>query len=559
MITESVIASCPLCHQEHHTSRGAESVPCPACASGNPRHESSQVLPASHQSGEQTERFSFPAEARSADSRIVFECPACGVELEVAPSEAGEALDCESCAKAIVSPDPVRGRDAMLFADLMERVGVSMTEARPRKIAPFRLRNADSQLEKIESLEKNRRPFRENWEKLEADRRSHGAADLSGFQRTTKKRGDGLNLEQSTAEKTASKQRVSQTSTKSEDGPVWGARFSFGVRGFSAAAAAIAMLGMIGYSVVWFGKDRGPSTVEPAKQIPQRASRESEITNPANPEDALANRPSEPDKQELDELLRLHADVQTHPDPLLLSSAPSASSLDLPNAGFTETSEDDSRRHKITSFENAKKALQDFCGDVGSEARLDYILNSERYAVQVQQYVNENGSDCFQLLELIHGGTKWSDESNRFTSRFLVQTVRNRQGFSVYVYETETGPKLSWPAFVQYHDGTFEKYLDEQPIDPRLYRVSLTRGYSAAPDAPDPETFHCLRVRGSDTPKGRTKTYVPRKSLLGEQLERTLDWDNELQVTAEFQWVKNPGNPNAAPALKILDVHQFYW
>lgn len=214
---------------------------------------------------------------------------------------------------------------------------------------------------------------------------------------------------------------------------------------------------------------------------------------------------------------------------------------------------------KILHFERARAALRGFLDAKTADERLPYIFNPEEHEAELRRYHQAHGAACFQLRELIHSRTVQSASDGHFWSSFLVQTNKNPRGFTVTMHETDSGPRLSWPAFVQYHDGTFETFLEQQSAEPRTFCATLSRGYSIDPNAPDPEVYHCFRVQGSETPRGKAKAYVDRRSLLGEQLERNLEWDSEMPVTAELQWVTNPERPQDPPALYIRDVLEYYW
>ncbi|MEZ5323832.1 MAG: hypothetical protein R3F19_02015 [Verrucomicrobiales bacterium] len=55
------------------------------------------------------------------------------------------------------------------------------------------------------------------------------------------------------------------------------------------------------------------------------------------------------------------------------------------------------------------------------------------------------------------------------------------------------------------------------------------------------------------------KAYVERNSYLGEQLERNVDWDSEVPVTVELQWVVDEANPNTPPTLYLREVLEYLW
>jgi hypothetical protein len=87
------------------------------------------------------------------DQVFAFSCPACSRTLSVAKEQVGEAIDCSWCGVAVVSPDPLRGEPAILFSELLERMGIAPlpisdpTPAIPaeepvpqRQIAEFQLR-----------------------------------------------------------------------------------------------------------------------------------------------------------------------------------------------------------------------------------------------------------------------------------------------------------------------------------------------------------------------------------------------------------------------------------
>jgi hypothetical protein len=214
---------------------------------------------------------------------------------------------------------------------------------------------------------------------------------------------------------------------------------------------------------------------------------------------------------------------------------------------------------KILNFEKSRDALRAFCRATSADELLKYVQKPEVNEASIRSYFEKHGPVCFELRELIHGQTTLSKDNGRYWSSFLVQTNKNPRGFAVTMQETDTGPRLSWPAFVQHHDGLFEDYLDQHPTDPQVFCANISRGYSIDPNAPDPKRFHCFRIRGSESPRGKVKAYVDRSTYLGEQLERTVDWDGEVPVTVELQWVKDEANPDMAPTLYIREVLEYLW
>ncbi|MGK0187762.1 MAG: hypothetical protein ACI9R3_003552 [Verrucomicrobiales bacterium] len=262
-------------------------------------------------------------------------------------------------------------------------------------------------------------------------------------------------------------------------------------------------------------------------------------------------------------------DFRLKDDPLAESPAPQENddalhpADDLPQPRAQEQAQAQVERQqqppneKIQNFEKSRNALRDFCNATSAEDALRFVLKPDVHEEQVQRYFAEHGPACFQLRELIHGQTSLSDSDGRYSSSFLVQTNKNPRGFAVTMKETDTGPRLSWPAFVQHHDGDFENFLQQQPLDPQTFCASISRGYSIDPNAPDPKKFHCFRLRGSESPRGKSKAYVDRSSYLGEQLERNVDWDSEVPVTVELQWKKD--DINAPPRLFIREVLEYLW
>ncbi|MGK0187761.1 MAG: hypothetical protein ACI9R3_003551 [Verrucomicrobiales bacterium] len=84
-------------------------------------------------------------ETASTPEVIGFQCPACQSDQAIATQNVGEAIDCTACGIAVVSPDPIRQQPAILFQELLEKMGIAPAPAPEpellgqRQIAEFRL------------------------------------------------------------------------------------------------------------------------------------------------------------------------------------------------------------------------------------------------------------------------------------------------------------------------------------------------------------------------------------------------------------------------------------
>ena len=114
---------------------------------------------------------SIGSELTNCGSTLDFACPSCATMLGVAADLAGEALDCQACGQAVISPDPQRAQPAMLFTDLLEKMGVTETADAPapkRQIASFKLRPTEDTAAWLDSKAhpegRNRAPM---WEPAE--------------------------------------------------------------------------------------------------------------------------------------------------------------------------------------------------------------------------------------------------------------------------------------------------------------------------------------------------------------------------------------------------------
>ena len=451
---------------------------------------------------------------------------------------AGEALDCEACGVAVVAPDPLRDQPAILFAELLGKMGITQSDEAPapqRQIAKFKLQpNTDDALSWLDAepeVAGNREPM---WSRSPAVPVTEpSTAEIAAAIADTPQRSKVRRDPRSTPLRIAP--------PKLREGGV--PKKSFSRFEITAATAAVLAVGAVSYTLFLAPGDEqtegdGPANSKSTTAVLSQPSPETPTAQPAAP---IATRPSDPILQAIESLPAadgpLPADQQASQD-------------SLPKKG---------RNGKILNFEKSRDALRAFCDATTADERLQFVLDPDEHEEDVRRYHKEHGAACFQLRELIHGQTAQSAKDGRYWSSFLVQTNKNPRGFTVRMQETDSGPRLSWPAFVQHHDGTFETFLEQQPGEPHVFCATLSRGYSIDPNAPDPANFHCFRVQGSETPRGKAKAYVDRRSLLGEQLERNLDWDSEMPVTAELRWIRDENEPDAPPVLEISEVLEYHW
>ena len=219
---------------------------------------------------------------------------------------------------------------------------------------------------------------------------------------------------------------------------------------------------------------------------------------------------------------------------------------------------DETRSRKILNFERARSAVQGFCRAAGAAEILQYVIDPEEYQIEIEGYFEEHGGERFALKDLVHGQTEQVG-SGEYVSSFLVHTKTNPSGFTVMVHETDTGHRISWPAFVQRHDQTFEAYLENRPTEPEVFRVILSRGHCIDPNAPSSEEYDCFYVEGSENARGKGKAYVSKRTLLSDEMKREIEWDRTLPVTARFVWAPCAQESDSEPILQIKHVVAYEW
>ena len=546
-------------------------------------------LPHPHQAtGAEAAPIAAPVEAPNFHE---FSCPACNAALAIANENVGEAIDCSGCGIAVVSPDPLRGQPAILFHELLARMGIAPAAAEEtpsstpnRQIAEFKLRSV-AEPEQHGAVEEATVPDPMAWldsapEPAVSTREplwsTNEPLNTQAAQEIVSEKVPVTDPAQSIPNPAASESAPSPSAStrfrtpveltppqkgrrrrdprttplriaqppKQQRSAIPGPFFTS--TEITAAAVAVVSVGAISYALFF-----SPQNEE--DKVPAPQPKTVVVTKPGaeTPEtaDSLATRPSSPlpngfeiDDQSIERLLHEQPDQ-----------------LKEENSSAKETQLAKPPNEKILNFEKSRDALRAFCAARTPEDRLQFVLNPDLHEEDVHRYHEEHGPACFQLRELIHGQTALSKEDGRYWSSFLVQTNKNPRGFNVTMRETDSGPRLSWPAFVQHHDGTFETFLEKQPSDPVVFCAKISRGYSVDPNAPDPKKFHCFRVRGSESPRGRAKAYIDRKSYLGEQLERNVDWDSEVPITVELQWNKDASETDLPPTLFIREVLEYHW
>jgi hypothetical protein len=119
---------------------------------------------------------------------------------------------------------------------------------------------------------------------------------------------------------------------------------------------------------------------------------------------------------------------------------------------------------------------------------------------------------------------------------FTVSTSKNTDGFWLAVQQTENGHKISWPAFVQYHDRTFEDFLLSRDVEGDVFRIYVSLAHSFQNQPPGSSRFLCLNVQGSHSADGagKTQAYVDRRTKAGAELERMLEWGQIYPITAHM-------------------------
>lgn len=527
---------------------------------------------------------------------IQFDCPACRSSQEISAEIAGEAIDCSSCGVAVVSPDPSRGQPAILFHELLAKMGITPPPLEPavaepetaaqRQIAEFQLHPAGEAgppaepdpmawLEQASEPDSSREPLWPNPEIADApvaeappapaaepapepepeptkEAVVHPATSEAKSFRISKRRRPAATFLKNAPSPARRRDprstplRIATPSRRQSTVP----RRSFTRSEVITATAAVIAVGAVSYAL-FLSPDDPPrdselAAAQPTTVVVTQPSPEAPTGEPAEP---IASRPSGgaiPENFEFNETS-------------VVEEQPPATEVEKGKPQEIELAPEIRQppNEKILNFERSRDALRAFCKATSPEEMLKYVLKPDVNEESVYRYFEEHGPACFQLRELIHGQTAQSDTDGRYWSSFLVQTNKNPRGFAVTVRETESGPRLSWPAFIQHHDGVFEHYLEKQPLEPQIFCANISRGYSIDPSAPDPKKFHCFRIRGSESPRSRTKAYVDRSSYLGEQLERNVDWDSEVPITVELQW--ETGEEDQPPRLFIREVLEYLW
>ncbi|MEZ5323833.1 MAG: hypothetical protein R3F19_02020 [Verrucomicrobiales bacterium] len=436
---------------------------------------------------------------------FVFSCPACCQTLSIAAASAGEAIDCSACGTAVVSPDPLRGEPAILFSELLQRMGIAPMPANDpiaqeapiahRQIAEFQLNPVKEETPGIPVMPDpmawlndeqpaaqpgniNREPL---WPIDDSEAKAATAPPSTGpeenaarpsfkvadfLQTPAPKREAPSEIPQPTpaaygasvtskfrkqGDRRSTPLRIARALPRTSTVP----RRSFTSTEIATAAVAVIAVGAASYAL--FLSPNKDSKVDDSLVQPKTAVVTQTDDDPpsAQASDAIAIRANTPAPDvngfEIDRVLQdvsppVHAEEQP--------AEPQA---------MQEEQAQPQTNPKIVNFEKSRNALRAFCEATTPDELLKYVLKPEVHEASVRSYFEKNGPGCFQLRELIHGQTSLSKEDGRYWSSFLVQTNKNPRGFTVTVQETDTGPRLSWPAFIQHHDSLFEDYLTNNP------------------------------------------------------------------------------------------------
>ena len=237
-----------------------------------------------------------------------------------------------------------------------------------------------------------------------------------------------------------------------------------------------------------------------------------------------------------------------------VGSPPSAAGEQAPTTAETKAPPIASAPKVGEGKEGAKLALDAFFAASSADERKRYVQAPQAVSAQMDKYYEKHPIEL-QISSVEYKLSSKAPGSDKDFHIFQVTTDAQPQGFPVSVEETDSGYKVDWVAFVQFHDNMLGKFIKIPQLDPKTFHAIVERRHYFRTDVPDLGSKICFGIQ-PPIPGFEGYAFVDKDSELGKIADQKFQWDHMYFPVVKLQWKQEQ---DGSQHIELIEIVKDNW